>query len=134
MHLNTYLQFGGHCADAFAYYQQHLGATEPVMMPFRGTPGADMAPPEWQDKVMHGTLKIAGTTIMGSDGTPGSGTGGVQNASLALALDTQEDARRVFDALADGGAVAMPLAPSFFARQFGMLRDRFGVSWMILCE
>lgn len=134
MNLHAYIQFGGKCAEAFAYYEEQLGATNKVLMPFAGSPGAEMAPPEWRDKIMHGSLSIGPATVMGSDGMPGGGSGGMQNCSLALSLDSPEQARRVFDALADGGQVGMPLAPSFFAEAFGMVVDRFGVSWMIICE
>jgi PhnB protein len=133
MNVHPYVQFGGRCKEAFDYYVQHLGATDPVLMPYRGSPAEDMAPPEWRDKIMHGSLKLGAATLMGSDGRPGAAPG-MQGCSLTLAVDTPEQAERMFDALAQGGTVTMPLAPSFFAQRFGMLTDQFGVAWMVICE
>jgi PhnB protein len=134
MNVYPYIQFGGRCAEAFAYYQQHLGATDPVTMPYRGSPAEEMAPPEWRDKVMHGSLRIGNATLMGSDAPANGPSSGMQGCSLTLGVDTPEAAERSFGALAQGGKVTMPLAPSFFAQRFGMLTDQFGVNWMVICE
>jgi len=134
MKVHPYVQFGGRCAEAFQYYQQHLGATELSLMPYRGSPAEEMAPPEWRDKVMHGALQLGDSILMGSDGQFGQPFNGMQGCSLTLGVDTPDEAERVFGALAAGGTVRMPLAPSFFAQKFGMLTDQFGVAWMVICE
>jgi PhnB protein len=134
MNLNPYVQFGGRCAQAFDYYRQHLDATDVVLMPFRGSPAEEMVPPEWRDKAMHGSLSIGAAVLMGSDGMPGQPLQAMQGCALALSTDTPDDAERIFNALAQGGQVTMPIAPSFFAARFGMLTDQFGVAWMVICE
>jgi PhnB protein len=135
MNVYPYVQFGGRCAEAFAYYAQHLGATDSATMPYRGSPAEEMAPPEWRDKVMHGSIKIGNATLMGSDrATKGAPDSRMQGCSLTLAVDTPDDAERVFAALAEDGQVTMPLAPSFFAQRFGMLTDQFGVNWMVISQ
>lgn len=134
MKIDAYVQFGGRAAEAVRFYQEHLGATAVQMMPFRGTPGADMAPPDWLDKIMHVSMRIGDSVLMGSDGMPGQPFDGMLGCALALSLDTSTQAERVFGALAQGGVVTMPLAPSFFAERFGMLVDQFGVAWMIVHE
>jgi PhnB protein len=134
MNVNPYVQFGGRCAEAFEYYKQHLGATDVVLMTFAGSPGEAMAPPEWRDKVIHGALKLGAGTIMGTDGMPGQPYNGMQGCALALAVDTPDDAERMFGALSQGGKVTMPMAASFFAQKFGMVTDQFGVAWMVICE
>jgi PhnB protein len=134
MIVNPYVQFGGRCAEAFQYYQQHLGASDPMLMPYRGSPAEEMAPPEWRDKVMHGSIKLGNITLMGTDGRPGEPGQGMQGCSLALSLDSPDEAERRFDALARDGMVTMPLAPTFFAQRFGMVTDQFGVAWMVICE
>jgi PhnB protein len=134
MIVSPYIQFGGRCAEAFQYYQQHLGATDPVLMLYRGSPAEEMAPPEWGDKVMHGSIKLANITLMGTDGRPGEPSAGMQGCALALSLDTPGEAERTFDALARDGQVGMPLVPTFFAQRFGMVTDQFGVAWMVICE
>jgi PhnB protein len=134
MIVNPYVQFGGRCAEAFQYYQQHLGASDPMLMPYRGSPAEEMAPPEWRDKVMHGSIKLGNITLMGTDGRPGEPGQGMQGCSLALSLDAPDEAERRFDALARDGMVTMPLVPTFFAQRFGMVTDQFGVAWMVICE
>jgi PhnB protein len=134
MKINPYIQFGGRCAEAFAFYQQQLGATQVQLWPFRGSPAEQMAPPEWRDKVMHASLTIEGNTLMGSDGMPGQPYEGMKGCSLALHVDTEAEAERYFGALSQGGKVTMALEPSFFARKFGMVTDQFGVAWMVVCE
>lgn len=134
MNVFPYVQFGGRCAEAFAYYQQHLGGTDVTTMPYRGSPAEDMAPEDWRDKVMHGSIRLGAATLMGSDAPAREPFSGMQGCSLTLAVDTVDEAERKFAALADGGKVTMPLAPSFFAQRFGMVTDRFGVAWMVICE
>jgi PhnB protein len=133
MRINPYLQFGGRCAEAIEYYRQHLGAHGIQIMPFRGSPAGDAAPSEWQDKVMHSEFYIGTDKLMGSDGMHGQPFVGMQGASLAIDVNTPEEAQRCFAALGDGGTIAAALEPTFFARQFGMLTDRYGVAWMVTC-
>ncbi len=129
MILNTYVNFAGRCAEAFKYYEQHLGAKVGMMM----THGQSPAPtnPEWKDLVLHARLAIGGTELMGAD-IPHAEP--MRSAYLSLTMDSDADAERVFTALSDGGQVFMPMQETFFASRFGQCRDRFGVNWMILRE
>lgn len=133
MHINPYLNFHGRCAEAFAFYHSVLGGEPPLLMRYRGSPAEDMAPEHWRDKIMHASLAVGPTMLMGSDGqaddeTKASG----QGCSMTLNCDSDAHAAQVFTALAQGGTVVMPLAPTFFASAFGMLRDRFGIHWMVM--
>lgn len=132
MKVNAYVQFGGRGAEAVAFYQEHLGASAVESATFRGGPAAAMAPEAWLDKLLHLSMTIGDSVLMGSDGMPGQPFTGMQSCSLALTADSVADAERIFNALAQGGSVAMPLGPSFFAERFGMVTDQFGVSWMII--
>lgn len=134
MQLSPYLFFGGRCAAAFAFYKEFLGATDVELMSFRGSPAEAQAPEEWRDKIMHGTLKIGGQSLMGSDGMAGQPYDGIKGCAMALNVATAAEAERVFAALSQGGKVTMPLDKTFFASKFGMLTDQFGVDWMVISE
>jgi PhnB protein len=132
MKIDAYVQFGGRAAEAVAFYQEHLGASAVQALPFRGSPAAAMASEAWQDKLMHFSITIGNSVLLGSDGMSGQPSSGMQGCSLALHADSADQAERVFKALAQGGSVTMPLSPSFFAERFGIVTDQFGVSWMIV--
>jgi PhnB protein len=134
MQIEPYLFFDGRCEEALAFYRSKLGAEVTMLMRFKDNPEpqpCDMLPPGWEDKVMHANLRIGDSTLMASDGRC-QGQPAFQGFSLTLSVPDDAEAKRLFDALADGGQVQMPLAPTFFATSFGMVADRFGVSWMIL--
>lgn len=134
MELHPYLQFGGRCAEAFAFYARHLHLQDVTLMPFRGSPGEAQAPEEWRDKIMHASARIGSGMLMGSDGMPGQPHEGIKGCSLALSTANDAEAERLFDALAQNGTVTMPLQATFWASKFGMLTDQFGVGWMVWCE
>lgn len=129
--LNTYLNFDGCCEAAFRHYQAVLGAELELLVPFRDSPMAKDAPPDWQDKVLHASLKVGPLRLMGSDGMPGCPSLAIQGASLSLNVSEVAEAERLFAALAEGGKVTMPLAETFWSPRFGMLTDRYGVPWMV---
>jgi PhnB protein len=135
MQVQPYLFFDGRCEEAVAFYREALGAQVLAVMHYSdappgdaGCPGGAMPP---ADKVMHAALQIGQTTVMASDGFA-SGHPEFKGVSLSIGADDDAQARRLFDALADGGQVQQPLGPSFFASSFGMVVDRFGVSWMVV--
>jgi PhnB protein len=131
MQVQPYLNFDGRCEEAIEFYRQALGAEVTALMRFKDSPQPcepGMAPPG--DKVMHASFRIGDSTLMASDGYCG-GRPGFQGISLSLTLPNDATAQRVFTALAEGGKVEMPLSKTFFASQFGVVADRFGVSWMI---
>ena len=132
--ISPYLDFDGQCEAAFKFYQQCLGGTDLSIHKYAGSPMANQVPPEWQDKVMHATLVIGKTAIMGSDHPPSSKAEAPKGFSLSIAVDKPEDADRVFSALAKGGTIQLPIQQTFWSARFGMLVDQFGIPWMVNCQ
>jgi PhnB protein len=130
--IQPYLFFNGKCEQAVEFYRKALGAEVEMMLRFKDSPEPPppgMVPPGWDDKIMHTSIRIGGTTIMASDGCE-QGTG-FNGFSLSLSVAADAEADRYFAALAEGGKVTMPLGKTFWSPRFGMLEDRFGVGWMI---
>jgi PhnB protein len=136
MQIRPYLFFDGTCEQAIEFYRKALGAEVEMLMRFKDSPeppAPGMVPPGAEDKVMHASLRIGGTTVMASDGHC-QGRPSFQGFSLSLTVADEAEAERLFAALSDGGQVQMPLARTFFSPRFGMVADRFGVSWMVHVE
>ena len=131
MTMRTYVNYPGTCAEAFRYYETHLGGKIGMLMTHAQSPGPNRVPPELKDGVLHARISIGGTELMGAD-IPNAQP--MRSAYLSLSVDSDAEAKRIFAALADGGEVFMPLQETFFASQFAQLRDRFGINWMIMCE
>jgi PhnB protein len=129
--VQPYLMFNGRCQEAVDYYCKTLGAEVEMLMQVKDAP--EPVPGMAPDKVMHACLKFGNTSVMASD-CAGDELPRYQGFSLAFTAADDADARRRFEALADGGMVQMPLAKTFFASSFGVVADRFGVSWMIVTE
>jgi PhnB protein len=130
MQIQPYLFFDGRCDEAVAFYRRALGAEVTMLMRFKDSPEPAVAPPENADKVMHAALRIGDTTILASDGRC-QGQAKFQGFALSLTTVDAAEAERLLAALGDGGQVQMPLAKTFFSPRFGMVADRFGVSWMV---
>ncbi len=133
MRLLTYLNYGGNCAQAFRFYQEHLGGKITMMVKHGEMPGAAGVPPEWKDAVLHARMDLGGTELLGAD-IPPERFQPIRSAYLSLILESSEEAERIYALLSDGGQIFMPMEETFFAFRFAMLRDRFGTSWMILHE
>jgi len=131
MRMYTYVNFAGRCAEAFRFYEQHLGAKIGMMMTHADAPDQTRVNPEWKHAVLHARLSVGGTELMGAD-IPAAEP--MRSAYLSLLVDSDAEAERMFSALSDGGDVFMPMQETFFATRFGQLRDRFGINWMILHE
>jgi PhnB protein len=131
VHVQPYLFFDGRCEEALEFYKRALGAEVAMLMRFKESPEPAMNPPDAGDKVMHASFRIGDTTVMASDGRC-QGQPSFQGFSLSLTVADEAEAERRFAALADGGQVQMPLSRTFFSPKFGMVADRFGVSWMII--
>jgi PhnB protein len=139
MKVEPYLMFEGRCEEALDFYRRALGAQVNVLMRYKenpdpaGAPGcADgSGPGPTPEMVMHAEFSVGQTTLMASDGM-GSGKTSFQGISLALSPADEAEAKRLFDALAEDGQVQMPLSKTFFSQAFGMVADRFGVSWMVV--
>jgi PhnB protein len=133
MKLTIYLNFPGNCRMALAYYEQHLGGKVQNVSTFDQMPGENLPPGIKRDGVMHARIIIGDTLMMASDGPPGR-VEPMRSAYVCYSAENNEEAERVYKALADGGEVFMPMAEMFFAHRFGQLRDQFGVNWMVIHE
>ena len=130
MQVQPYLFFEGRCEEAVEFYRKALGAEVTMLMRFRDSPEPGMVPPGGGDKVMHMAFRVGDTTLLASDGRC-SGRPGFEGFALSLTVADDAQAERFFTSLAEGGQVHMPLTKTFFASSFGMVADRFGVSWMV---
>lgn len=131
MFIQPYLMFDGRCDEAIAFYKKTLGAETTMLMRFGDSPDQGLPPGIAKDKVMHAAIRIGDTVLLASDGNS-LGKPQFQGVSLSFTVDSAAQADKVFAALADGGKVTMPIATTFFAKRFGQVTDRFGLSWMIL--
>ena len=129
MRLTTYVNFAGTCAEAFRYYEQHLGGKVTFTMTHGESPQPSQLGSEWKNAVLHASIELGGTTLQGAD-IPNAEP--MRSAYLTLSVDSDADAERIFKVLSDGGRALMPMVETFFASRFGQVRDRFGITWMIL--
>ena len=129
--VQPYLNFDGRAEEAIEFYRDVLGAEVTLLMRFKENPDSGACASSDGEKVMHASLRIGDTTVMASDGRC-LGQTEFKGISLSITASSDADAERIFDALAEGGQVQMPLAKTFFSSRFGMVADRFGVSWMIV--
>jgi PhnB protein len=130
--ITPYLTFGGRCEEALEFYREALGAEVEMLMRFNESP--EPAPPGmlqagFEKKVMHASFRVRGAPLMASDGCDDRSK--FDGFRLSLAVPTEAEARRAFDALAAGGSVQMLLSKTFWSPCFGMLTDRFGLGWMV---
>jgi PhnB protein len=133
MQLNPYLHFNGQCEAAFKFYEKSLGGKIEAMFSHEGTPAADQVSAEWRHKILHARLLVGGQVLMGMDAPPDRYR---QPTGFSVCIDVKDpvEAERIFQALAENGAVTMPFGETFWAARFGMVVDRFGIPWMINCE
>ncbi|MDE2419709.1 MAG: VOC family protein [Gammaproteobacteria bacterium] len=137
MKIQPYLFFEGRCEEALEFYKSALGAEITMLMRFKDNPEPQASPegcttpPELENKVMHAAFRIGESDIMASDGRC-SGQTAHQGFSLSITAANELEADRLFTNLTDGGQVQMPLAKTFFSPRFGIVADRFGVSWMVI--
>ena len=133
MQLNTYLNYGGNCRQAFEFYEKHLGGKITMLSTHADVPDPSGVPAEWRDAVLHARIEIAGTTVFGAD-VPPDRFQPMRSAYLSLSVDSTRDAERIYALLIEGGQVFMKMEETFFAHRFAMFRDRFGTSWMLMHE
>jgi PhnB protein len=131
MKMNTYVNFAGRCAEAFRFYETHLGGTMGMMVTHGQAPGGSPVDPARRDAVLHARMTIGGMVLMGAD-IPTAQP--MRSAYLSLMVDSDAEAERIFAALSDGGEIFMPMQETPFASRFVQLRDRFGINWMIMHE
>ncbi len=133
MIVEPYLFFEGRCDEALEFYRNAIGAEVTALMRYNECPDPEGVPPGAGDKVMHASFRVGETTIMASDGNcDGSQSPTFAGFSLTISVNDEAHATRLFNALADGGEIRMPLGKTFFAPLFGMVADRFGVGWFVI--
>lgn len=133
MKLHIYLNYDGNCAEAFRFYEKHLGGKIIMMSTFGEMPDSSNIPDDQKNHVLHARIEIGDSVIMASDMPPGRHKP-MRSAYLSLSVGSNEEAEKIYDLLKDGGEVFMPMQETFFAQRYAALRDKFGTSWMINCE
>jgi len=135
MHLHPYLHFNGCCEEAIEFYKSAVPAKVSFLMRFKESPELPPggANPAIADKVLHATLTIGNSILQVSDGRC-SGETKFDGFCLSISTPSEEEAKRIFASLSDGAKVFMPLGKTFFSPCFGMLTDKFGVSWMVIVQ
>jgi len=131
--LLTFLNYGGNCEEAFRFYEANLGGKITMMMRHGELPDQSQVSPESRNAILHARLELGGTELLGSD-VPPEHFQLMRSAYLYLSVEGVAEAERVYALLSDGGQVFMPLAETFFAFRFAMLRDKFGTSWALIYE
>ena len=133
MRVHTYLNFGGNCAEALRFYEEHLGGKILMTMTYEQMPEPKNFPPGQEKAVLHARIRLGDAELMASDGPPDR-VQPMRSAYISLGVDSIEEAERIHGALSDGGEILMPMQETFFAHRFSMLRDKFGISWMVIHE
>jgi PhnB protein len=128
MRLDVYLNYRGNCEDAFRFYERQLGGRITGLVRHKDQPNPNV-PADWGEKVLHARIEIGDTVLMGAD-IPQSEP--MRSAYLALSVDTEAEAERIYGVLSDGGQIFMKMERTPFANRFAMLRDPFGTSWLLL--
>ena len=131
MKLHAFLNFGGNCEQALRFYEQHLGGRITMMMRRAEQPDQPLKWPGWEQSIQFATIDLGETQVMASDVHPDHFQL-MRSVYISLTVDSAAEAERIWTLLSDGAQIFMPLAETFFAVRFGQLRDKFGVSWMIL--
>ncbi|MCU0961814.1 MAG: VOC family protein [Pirellulaceae bacterium] len=135
MQVQPYLYFNGRTEEALDFYRQAIGVDQVFLMRFGESPDKEMIPPGLDDKVMHASFRVGSSVLMASDGMcDESKEGQFAGISLTLLAPTVAKADELFTALSEGGQVQMPMCETFFSPRFGMVADRFGVSWMVIVQ
>jgi PhnB protein len=133
MHLNTFLNYGGNCEQAFRFYEQHLGGKITMLMRRAEQPDQPVTWPGWENSIQYAMMEIGGTALMGSD-VPPDRFQPMRSVYLSLSVDNAAEAERIWALLTDGGQILMPMEETFFATRFGQVRDQFGTSWMVMAR
>ncbi len=131
--ITPYLFFSGRCDEALKFYEQALGAKTEMIMRFNESPAPvpeGMLQAGFESKIMHSSFTIDGVRVMAGDGCDDKGK--MEGVQLALSVATEAEAHKAFNALAVGGTVGMPLTKTFWSPCYGMVTDKFGITWMVM--
>jgi PhnB protein len=132
MQVEPYLFFDGRCEEALEFYKKAIGAEVVAMMRFKESPDPSMVHGgQDANKILHALFRVGESTIMASDGR-NQGKPNFQGFGLSISVKTEADTKKLFNALAEGGRVELPLTKTFFSPSFGMVADRFGIMWMLI--
>ena len=130
--LNTYVNYKGNCREAFQFYEKHLGGKITMISTFNDIPDKSHMPGEnWEDKILHAQIEIGDGVLMGAD-IPNAEP--MRSAYITLSVSDEDETERIYNLLSDGGQIFIKMDKTFFASKFAMFRDKFGTSWMLLCE
>ncbi len=131
--LHPYLNFNGNCEEAFTFYQSVFGGSFPQLMRFKDIPAEFSTPPDEADRIMHVSLPIGNTSMLMGCDVPSSmeASKAGNNFHISINTESKAEADRLFNGLAEGGKISMPMADAFWGSYFGMLTDRFGTRWMV---
>lgn len=130
MKIQNYIFFTDQCREAMTFYAKVLGGKVEAMMTYGDAPPSPYNTPDMAHKVIHATVTVGDAVLMASDGPEAETRKGF---AVAIQADTPAEVDRIFNALAEGGTVTMPVGETFFSKRFGMLIDRFGTPWMVNC-
>jgi PhnB protein len=130
MQIDPHLSFNGNCEEAFNFYEKTFGGKIDFKLTHGESPMAAQTAPEWRKKIMHIAMRVGDRILMGADAPP-QYQQPPQGFMISISVKDVAEADRVFNALAEGGKVNMPLAETFWSPRFGMLIDRFGIPWMV---
>jgi PhnB protein len=133
MQVQPYLFFDGRCEEAIEFYKKTIGAQIEMLMRWKDNPDKSVCTPANENKVMHATVKVGDATLLASDGRC-ENKPDFKGFALTISAKTEAEADKIFDGLANGGQVQMPMTKTFFSPKFGMCADKFGVGWMVLVE
>jgi PhnB protein len=128
----AYLAFNGNCADAMRFYEKALGGKLEVLMSGAESPMADQMPKEFANRILHARLALPGGGLLYAGDAPANMPyEGIKGVSIAVDYASVDEAEKVFNSLAGGGQVTMPMQPAFWAKRWGMLIDKFGAAWIV---
>ena len=126
-----YLGFNGNCAEAMRFYERALDGKLELMMSCADSPMAAQVPKEFAHRIMHARLALPGGATLYAGDAMGQTYEGIHGVSITLNYGSVAEANKIFERLADGGKVSMAMAPTFWARSFGMVTDKFGTPWIV---
>ena len=129
--INAYLSFNGNCAEAMHFYERVLGGKLKALLKNSDTPAGQHVPPGNADRIIHAYLEFDGGSLMAGDALTTDKYDGMKGFTLSLQYADTDEAKRVFEALSEGGKVSMPWSPTFWAEAFGMATDKYGTPWIV---
>lgn len=133
MQLNTYLTFDGNCREAFEFYRSVFGGEFAALQTFGEGPPDMPVPEQMKEQLMHVSLPVGSSVLMGSDNPMGGTRTLGTNFSISVSPDDRAQCEQLFERLSAQGEVTMPLQEVFWGALFGSCKDRFGINWMLNC-